>query len=215
MMKDENAKINIPQISKSELSKVKNNLLNQEQLALLLGPTPPDHKYTRPAKGGGTWTYVTGAYIKKVLNLMFGWNWDFEIVGHEVSIEFKQVVVKGRLTVRSGDQAIVKMQFGRQDIKMKKDGTGPLDLGNDLKGATTDALKKCASEFGIASDVYAPNEYKRIQVVDDPEARDFEHLKLLVENAKTIDELQMLWESFSEVEKDSAKDLVNLKKAEL
>jgi hypothetical protein len=128
MMKDENAKINIPQISKSELSKVKNNLLNQEQLALLLGPTPPDHKYTRPAKGGGTWTYVTGAYIKKVLNLMFGWNWDFEIVGHEVSIEFKQVVVKGRLTVRSGDQAIVKMQFGRQDIKMKKDGTGPLDL---------------------------------------------------------------------------------------
>ena len=50
------------------------------------------------------------------------------------------------------------MQFGRSDIKFKNewiDGKKiptkePLDLGNDLKSATTDALKKCASEIGIA-----------------------------------------------------------------
>lgn len=37
-----------------------------------------------------------------------------------------------------------------------------LDFGNDLKAASTDALKKCASLLGIASDVYGKSEYKDI-----------------------------------------------------
>jgi hypothetical protein len=157
----------IAKIEKSELSQVENNLLNKNQLNFLFAPTPEKHRYTRPAKGGGKWTYVTGTYVKKVLNLMFGWNWSFEIVDEQISVEFKQVIVKGRLTVNANGSEIVKMQFGRQDIKFKKNTELPLDLGNDLKGATTDALKKCASELGIAADVYAPNEFKQIRVVDE------------------------------------------------
>jgi len=34
-----------------------------------------------------------------------------------------------------------------------------VDFGNDMKAAATDALKKCASELGIASDVYGTAEY--------------------------------------------------------
>ena len=41
-----------------------------------------------------------------------------------------------------------------------------LDYGNDLKAATTDALKKCASELGIASDIYGANEFKEIAETD-------------------------------------------------
>lgn len=163
----EKIKKNMLQVTKRELTKVEENMLNESQLNVLLQGTPKAHIYQRKAKGGGMWNYVTGTYVKKVLNLMFGWDWDFEVVKFEYNMEWKQCIVLGKLTVRHGGHTVVKNQFGRQDIKFKKDRTGPLDLGNDLKGATTDALKKCASELGIAADVYAPQEFKAIQIVQE------------------------------------------------
>ena len=202
------------QITESELSKVENKL-NKEQLNFLFATTPAAHKYERPAKGGGKWTYVTGIYVKKVLNLMFGWDWDFEVVKNEYNLEFKQAIVLGRLTVRIKGQSISKMQFGRQDIKFKKDGSGPLDLGNDLKGAATDALKKCASEFGICGDVYGPNEYKSITIIEDVEPRTIDELQGFIDNATNIDELQVLWGSFTADEKVMATSYMNMKKEAL
>jgi hypothetical protein len=134
----------------------------ERQLAFLMGRTPAQHIYKRPAKGvGGEWDYVTGVYVQKVLNYVFGWDWDFQIIdkGREENL----VWVQGRLTVRDKrGNAIVKEQFGRAEIKFKRDKTGMLDYGNDLKSAATDSLKKCASELGIASDVYGKNEFKEI-----------------------------------------------------
>lgn len=133
--------------------------IKSAQLIQLMGKTPTKFIYTRPGKGGQKFTYVTGSYIIKALNFVFGWNWDFEVVAH--GKEGDQVWVQGKLTVKSpkGD-TIVKTQFGRADIKFKKDSKVMLDFGNDLKGATTDAMKKCASLLGIASDVYGKEEFK-------------------------------------------------------
>jgi len=140
--------------------------LNQDQLLFILQRTPANHIYTRPAKGGGTWNYVTGAYVKKMLNYCFGWRWDFEI--KDKGREGGLVWVLGRLTIKdkNNNAIIVKEQFGRADMKFKRETKEPLDYGNDLKAAATDALKKCASELGIASDVYAGNEFKDIQKKD-------------------------------------------------
>lgn len=174
------------EISQNELSKVENNALNASQLNFLLSKTPSNHIYERPAKGGGKWKFVTGVYVKKVLNLMFGWDWSFEVVEHKFDLTLKQAYVLGKLTVNSNGKTIVKMQFGRVDIKLKKNSdpeTGvrmPLDIGNDLKAATTDALKKCASELGIASDVYSPNEFKAIKVVEN--VHPLEELKSFYKN---------------------------------
>ncbi len=229
-------KSTVPEITQSELSKVTSNLLNKDQLNFLFRPTPKEHIYERPAKGGGNWQYVTGTYFKKVLNLMFGWNWDFEIMDEIVNLEAAQVIIKGKLTVRTGNQTIIRMQYGRQDLKYKNDfllddkgnkvmGTNgypkkfkttiPLDLGNDLKGAATDALKKCASELGIASDVYAPKEYKEISIIEDAEPRSLEEMKPLVDNCSDIDEMQGLFESFSADEKLIIAEYINIKKTEL
>lgn len=162
-------------ISKNELAAVEDNLLNEKQLNLLLQKTPEKHIYKRPAKGGGQWDYVTGVYVKKKLNLMFGWDWDFLIVEHKIDLDIGQAYVLGKLKVRTAGREIIKMQFGRVDIKFKKSTQTPLDVGNDLKAAATDALKKCAAELGVASDVYAPNEFKAIQVV---ESTDISHESL-------------------------------------
>lgn len=174
-----------------EMTKAENNILNLKQLNFLLQPTPKNHVFQRPGKGGKDWDYVTGVYVKKVLHFVFGWDWDFEVKEYQVNMEIKQCFVLGKLTVRSKGCPIIKMQFGRADIKMKtetrEDESGktimardqygktypkkfptniPLDLGNDLKAATTDALKKCASELGVASDIYGADEFREIRIVE-------------------------------------------------
>jgi actin-like ATPase involved in cell morphogenesis len=88
---------------------------------------------------------------------MFGWDWDFEIMDEKIM--HGEVIVKGKLTCRSNGKEIIKMQYGNKDIMYKKLQQGeterqPLSIGNDLKSAATDALKKCAAEIGIAADIY-------------------------------------------------------------
>lgn len=152
----------IIKIEAKELSLVENNSLNASQLALLLKKTPKQYVHTRPAKGGGTWDYVSGGYVRKVLNLMFGWDWDFEVVSEQVV--GKQVIVKGKLTCRVNGRQIVKMQFGCKEVICRSGTETPLNLGNDFKAAATDALKKCAAELGIAADIYNKQDFKEITV---------------------------------------------------
>ena len=45
----------------------------------------------------------------------------------------------------------------------------PLDFGNDMKAATSDCLKKCASLLGIAADVYEAEEFQEIEVIGSQE----------------------------------------------
>ena len=174
-------------ITSEDLSLVSGNVLNELQLAQILKRTPSQYVKQRPAKGGGTWDYVTGGYVKKCLNIMFGWDWDFEILDEKVL--FGEVVIKGRLTCRTEGRSIVKTQFGNKDIIFKKetdkDGNRiPLSIGNDMKAAATDALKKCAAEIGIASDIYNKEDFREVKLT----------------TSKTIDkeDLELLFDSYSE-----------------
>lgn len=134
--------------------------MNDAQIIRMVQNTPKNHIYRRKGKGGQMFDYVTGSYVTKVLNFVFGWNWDFKII--QQGQEGGQVWVMGELTVRGTKEGetITKTQYGRADIKMKRDGKGMLDFGNDLKAAATDSLKKCASMLGIAGDIYGKGEYK-------------------------------------------------------
>jgi len=134
--------------------------MTSQQVVQMVQKTPPQYIYTRPAKGGGTWSYVTQSYVVKVLNFVFGWNWNFKVINEEVL--HGQIVVYGELTVMSpkGD-SITKGQYGRADIKFRKGTQQALDYGNDKKAAASDSLKKSASLFGIASDIYGKMEFKQ------------------------------------------------------
>lgn len=159
-------------IDANDLSLVENNSLNASQLTLMLKRTPKQYVKQRPAKGGGTWDYVSGGYVKKCLNLMFGWDWDFEIMDEKIM--HGEVIVKGKLTCRSNGKEIIKMQFGNKDVMYRKLQQGeterqPLSIGNDLKSAATDALKKCAAEIGLAADIYNKDDFKEVRVSSEEE----------------------------------------------
>jgi hypothetical protein len=185
MSKDNNK---LALVKAEDLSFVENNSLNEKQLSHILKKTPTQYVKTRPAKGGGNWDYVTGGYVKKCLNLMFGWDWDFEILDEKVM--FNEAIVKGRLTCRSNGKTIIKMQFGNKDIMYKKQTQEqvskglekiPLSIGNDLKAAATDCLKKCASEIGIASDIYNKEDFREVRVDMTSDEEKLTEIKLLLQ----------------------------------
>jgi len=206
---------NLALVEESDLSLVDNNSMNAKQLKLMLSKTPQKYVRQRPAKGGGTWDYVSGGYIKKCLNLMFGWDWDFEVVSKEV--QFGEAIVLGKLTCRTNGKTIVKMQFGNKDIIYKRepvDGVRvPLSIGNDFKSATTDALKKCASEIGIASDIFNKDDFREIEIVETTELDDLKELFDCKFDALTDQEKKDIERIISTKEKASYKKLFNLLKS--
>lgn len=114
---------------------------------LIKGHTPAEFIKERPGRGGKTFNYVETYYVVDQLNKLFGFRWNFEIISEEITD--KEATVKGRLTAHASDgQTIVKEQFGEAD---RQAGVPP---GDTKKGAASDCLKKCASLFGIALDVY-------------------------------------------------------------
>lgn len=130
--------------------------LNRAQVDFLLQRTPRGEIKMRQGRGGMQFAYVEHGYVTERLNLVFGFNWDFEVVDKQILED--EVVVEARLTVRTpGGQTIVKTQFGGADIKRHASGPRsgrPLSIADDFKAAGSDALKKCASLLGIGLDLY-------------------------------------------------------------
>ena len=89
--------------------------ITSAQLIRLVQRTPAEHIYTRPGKGGQKFSYVTGNYVTKILNFVFGWNWDFEVIEHGVQQD--QVWVHGKLIVKSAKNEIASRKSPMLSLK--------------------------------------------------------------------------------------------------
>lgn len=130
--------------------------LDEAQVDFLLQRTPKSEIKMRQGRGGLQFAYVEHGYVTERLNLVFGFNWDFEIMDKQILDD--EVIVEAKLTVRTPrGQTIVKTQFGGAEIKRHASGPKmgrPLSIADDYKAAGSDALKKCASLLGIGLDLY-------------------------------------------------------------
>ena len=92
--------------------------------------------------------YKADIVIAKLNQAFSPIGWDFDVI--EQGILDKEVWVKGRLIIKDlkSGYTFSKTQYGQH---MRTDS---VPLGDTLKAAATDALKKCASMIGIALDVY-------------------------------------------------------------
>ena len=120
---------------------------NAIETLLMMQTTDPKYIKTRPGPKKTTLSYVDGTYMTRALNFAFLFDWSFEVPETRQDGEFFTAL--GLLTVNLDGKTITKSQWGSQKMR------AGMELGDALKGATTDALKKCASMFGIAADVYA------------------------------------------------------------
>lgn len=115
-------------------------------------PFSPDVE--RELKKGGTYlTYIPVSEVINRLNKVLGYDgWSYEIVKCERdAIDPEFIVAHVRMTVYPQlDRfvSVVRDGFGGQKIKRTKNGD-IVDLGDEFKGAVSDALKKAAQSFGV------------------------------------------------------------------
>ena len=202
----------------------------EKQSLKIMQRTPAQYIYERPGKGGQKFKYVPVKYIEKTLNFIFGWNWDFQILSKEVYLlesGHGQIVTHGRLVVKNSDgtQTVTKEQFGSKEVAYLTEMKGgqkvktniPLNLGNDFKASASDCLKKCASELGIASDVYGANEYREIKAETSADVQEttYEAIKSMIANAKNPNALKALNISVgnAKISDDEKQELYDLIKA--
>jgi hypothetical protein len=108
-----------------------------------------DKEQIKQRKGtyGNMLDYVDTRTVIQRLNDAFEGNWSFEIVSHEQHAG--EVSVLGKLTA----DGISKTQFGSNKISTSKQGE-VISIGDDLKAATSDSIKKCATLFGVGLYLY-------------------------------------------------------------
>jgi hypothetical protein len=106
-------------------------------------------------------TYVDGEMVVSRLNEELGLDgWSFETC--QINVLDKEVWATGRLTVYVGDRTIVREQAGGQIINRTRAGE-IIELSNDIKGAVTDCLKKCATLVGVGLYLYDPEERREVE----------------------------------------------------
>jgi hypothetical protein len=121
-----------------------------DELSAEINPTFHDQR------GGAQIEYHTGEQITSKLNETLGFlNWSFRVLEHGIHAEADECWTLGELTVTVGDRTVTRQQFGSQKVKRSRSSGTPLDIGFDLKGASTDALKKCASLIGVGLYLWA------------------------------------------------------------
>jgi len=142
--------------------------IGKEVGTLIEEPTPPENISERVIGGGKSASYVEVSDYVRRLNLIFGYLWSHRIIGSPI-IQGEDVVVYGELEiiifVDGTKVSVIKGQAGgskvkrysKDDLSEKKSykAGDTIDLGNDVKAAISDSLKKCASEIGLFLDVYS------------------------------------------------------------
>lgn len=121
--------------------------------------SPAEHK--TKTIGGNDLTYVDGETVISRLNATLGFDgWSFET--GQINVLENEVWVTGKLTVYVGERTVVREQAGGQIINRTRAGA-IIELSNDIKGAVTDCLKKCATLVGVGLYLYDPIERAEVK----------------------------------------------------
>ena len=115
---------------------------------ILEKPFTPEQIKRRQSTNGDVLDYIEGCAVIQRLNECFDAEWVFEVQEHHVYDD--EVVVLGKLIA----QGVSKNQFGKSRITKSRKDNSIVSLGDDLKAAATDCLKKCATLFGIGLHLY-------------------------------------------------------------
>lgn len=111
---------------------------------------PFEHTF-KDQRGGFSFDYITGEQATTRLNEVLGVNmWSTRVLEHGYNQEADEIWCLIEIEAEIMGKVVRRQQFGSQKIKRSRTTDSPLDIGFDLKGATTDALKKSATLLGVA-----------------------------------------------------------------
>jgi len=137
-------------------------VVSEAQYSVISGTTP-EYAIRYKPRAGKLMAYVPHGYVRSILNRAFGFDWDYRVLDCYAGMPFfsteiggdTHITVMGELTVRIRHPqtlevvtSIVKTSTGSQVMR-----TG-MEFGDAVKGAESDALKRCGLALGIAQDLY-------------------------------------------------------------
>ena len=134
----------------SNPTRERSNTMNRD---ILEKPFTQEQIKHREGNFGKMLAYVEGHAVIQRLNDAFDARWSFTVQRNEIINETDEVLVLGQLEA----DGIVKCQFGSSRITRSRQSGEMVSLADDFKAATTDALKKCATMFGVALHLYNGN----------------------------------------------------------
>lgn len=107
---------------------------------------PPEME-KRLNKGGANLVYIPVSEVLNRMNKVLGVeNWSFTVKNwQQVG---NSIVAHVQVVATIGGNVVTREGVGGQKIKMSKNGD-PIDFGDEVKGAVSDALKKAVQTLGI------------------------------------------------------------------
>ena len=157
-------------------------------------------------KGGANLTYIPVSEVINRLNKVLGIDrWSFTIVRCErdaIDPDFVVAHVRIEWVVESSDWnngPIIRDGFGGQKIKRTKAGV-IVDLGDEFKGAISDALKKAAQTLGVA--LYLARSEDAIEVESFMDAE----VKVAEAIAQIPAEVSAKWDQFAGIAKNLSEE---------
>ena len=127
---------------------IQDDVLIRKHQQVSQDPTPQD-----VVKSRNGFDYVDEGYMRWKLNQYYPvWSW--EVIKYE-TLGDKAIVVHGRLKVM--DEGVPRSfdSVAAHRIAVSRNGSGYVDLGNDLKAANSDAFKVAVNRLcNVADDVY-------------------------------------------------------------
>lgn len=113
---------------------------------------PRELEYQKKGRGGSSLTYVAVSEVIARANEVLGLNWSYRTVSAQRYADDggDWVVAHVEVTINLPDgRTVTRDGHGGQDVSRMKNGNY-VDLGDEYKGAVSDALKKALMSFGIA-----------------------------------------------------------------
>ena len=142
-------------------------IAGRNDIQALLNEAFPKEVERQLKKGGTSLTYIPVSEVISRLNKVLGFDgWAYAIIKCERdALDPEFIVAHVRLSVLSKDDFtnVVKDGFGGQKIKRTKAGD-IVDLGDEFKGAVSDALKKAAQALGVGLYLARSEEAMEIEV---------------------------------------------------
>lgn len=141
------------------------------------------------SKGGTRLTYIPVSEVINRMNRVIGVDgWSSEVIKVDRdALDPDFIVAHVRVVATIGSQVVTKDGFGGQKIKRTKAGD-IVDLGDEYKGAVSDAFKKACQMLGIG--LYLARAEEALEA----------DAEMYAEPAPTIsDEVKTLWDNFIQV----------------
>lgn len=125
--------------------------LTVNEIANALSAQFPEEMERVLVKSGVELIYLPISEVINRLNKVLGVDsWSFKIQSvYRDHIDTDEIIAHVSLTAVINGKKVVKDGFGGQTVKRQKRDNKPVDLGNDFKGAVSDALKKAAQQLGV------------------------------------------------------------------